>query len=168
MLKRSLVIVGVAVLSLTLIFSCGKPEEPAKAQKPSAEEKAAAEKKAAEEKKAAVQKKAEEEKKAAEAKKAAAEKAAKEKKAVEEKKATTHKKDAKKKKPVNLSDLKGMRASSLDAEMKARGFVNKGGFQRAGAAYSTWWNATTEQCVFVTTKQGRVHDVRATYEGDCR
>jgi hypothetical protein len=69
---------------------------------------------------------------------------------------------------VNLSDLVGMRASSLDAEMNARGFVSKGGFQRANAAYSTWWNASTEQCVFVTTKQGRVHEVKATSEADCR
>lgn len=134
----------------------------------------AEQKKASEEKKAAEEKKAVEEKKAAEAKKAAAEKAAAEKKAtedkraLEEKKASTQKKAAEKKKPVNLNDLVGMKASSLDSEMKARGFVSKGGFQRAGAAYSTWWNASTEQCVFVTTKEGRVHEVKPTYEGDCR
>jgi hypothetical protein len=61
-----------------------------------------------------------------------------------------------------------MRVRNLDSEMKARGFVNKGGFKQSDAAYSTWWNASTEQCVFVTTKQGRIHDVRPTYEGDCR
>ena len=36
-MKRSVVIVGLAVLLLTLIMACGKPEEPAEAPKPATE-----------------------------------------------------------------------------------------------------------------------------------
>ncbi|MEJ2068939.1 MAG: hypothetical protein P8X65_08335 [Syntrophobacterales bacterium] len=52
-MKRSLVIVGLVLLSLTLIMACGKPEEPAKAQKSAAKQQAADEKKSAEEPKPA-------------------------------------------------------------------------------------------------------------------
>lgn len=44
-MKRSLLFVGLALVSLTLVLACGKMEEPAKPQKPTAEQKAAAEQK---------------------------------------------------------------------------------------------------------------------------
>jgi hypothetical protein len=37
-MKRVLLIIGLALLSLSLIMACGKPEEPAKAQKPAAKQ----------------------------------------------------------------------------------------------------------------------------------
>jgi hypothetical protein len=39
---RSILIVGIAVVSLDLVLACGKREEPAKTQKPAAEQKAKA------------------------------------------------------------------------------------------------------------------------------
>jgi putative lipoprotein len=43
-MKRSILIVGLGVLSLILVFGCGKQEEPAKTQKPGAGQKASVEK----------------------------------------------------------------------------------------------------------------------------
>ena len=57
-MKRAVVIVGLALLSLTLIMACGKPEEPAQAQKPAAKQQPMAEKKPAEEPKLATDQKA--------------------------------------------------------------------------------------------------------------
>ena len=57
-MKRSLIMIGLASLSLILILGCGKPEEPANAQKSAAKQSAAAEKKSAEEAKPAAEQKA--------------------------------------------------------------------------------------------------------------
>jgi len=57
-MKRSSLIAGLGLFSLTLIFACGKPEEPAKAQKPAATQQQAAEKKPAAESKPAAEPKA--------------------------------------------------------------------------------------------------------------
>ena len=69
---------------------------------------------------------------------------------------------------VNLSDLEGMRASSLDSTMRSRGFVNKGGYKQGGTSFTTWWNASTRQCVSVATEQGHVQKVKAIFEGNCQ
>jgi|ABSQ01.1.fsa_nt_gi hypothetical protein len=55
-MKRVLLIIGLALLSLSLIMACGKPEDPAKAQKPAAKQQAVAEKKPAAEQKTAAEK----------------------------------------------------------------------------------------------------------------
>jgi hypothetical protein len=61
-----------------------------------------------------------------------------------------------------------MRAGSLDEAMKSRGFINKGGYKHGDTSFTTWWNASTRQCVEVATKQGRVHKVKAVLEGKCQ
>ena len=68
---------------------------------------------------------------------------------------------------VNLSDLIGMRARNLDSEMRSRGFINKGGYKQGDTSFTTWWNASAKQCVEVETKQGRVHQVKGIFEGNC-
>jgi hypothetical protein len=68
----------------------------------------------------------------------------------------------------NFDNLVGMRASSLGAEMAGRGFENVGGYQAAGAAVSTWWNASSRECLSVETRQGRVAKVGAIAEGNCQ
>ena len=68
----------------------------------------------------------------------------------------------------NFDNLVGMRAGSLDAEMAGRGFENVGGYQAAGAAVSTWWNASSRECLSVETRQGRVSKVGAIAEGNCQ
>ena len=57
-MKHTLSLVGLALLSVTLILGCGQPEEPAKAQKPAAQPQKAAEKKPAAESKPAAEPKA--------------------------------------------------------------------------------------------------------------
>jgi len=69
---------------------------------------------------------------------------------------------------VNLNDLVGMRAGSLDTAMNSRGFTNKGGYKQGDTSFTTWWNASTNQCVSVATKQGRVHKIEAIFEGNCK
>jgi hypothetical protein len=70
--------------------------------------------------------------------------------------------------PSSSGDLVGMRAGSLDAEMAARGFKSVGGYQTADAAVSTWWNASSRECLSVETRQGRVAKAEAIAEGNCR
>ena len=60
-----------------------------------------------------------------------------------------------------------MRAGRLDAEMAGRGFQNIGGDQTAGAAVSTWWNASARERLSVETRQGHVAKVEALVEGNC-
>lgn len=66
------------------------------------------------------------------------------------------------------SSLVGMRASNLDAEMARRGFSNKGGYKDQDTSYTTWWNKSTRECVSVATRDGRVDNMRAVSEGNCR
>ena len=69
---------------------------------------------------------------------------------------------------VQLDDLVGMRAGSLDTAMGERGFRNTGGYQRGGAAYATWYNAGKHQCVEVETRDGRVAAIKSIVEGNCQ
>ena len=69
---------------------------------------------------------------------------------------------------VSLDDLAGMKASNLDSTMESRGFTNKGGYKQHGTSYTTWWNASTEQCVSVATHQGEVKKVEAIFKGNCQ
>jgi hypothetical protein len=55
----------------------------------------------------------------------------------------------------------------MDDAMRQRGFVNKGGYQSAGAAHSTWWNAVSRQCEHIVVSDGRVQSISAIYEGNC-
>ena len=70
--------------------------------------------------------------------------------------------------PSSSGDLVGMRAGSLDAEMAGRGFKNVGGYQTADAAVSTWWNASSRECLSVETRQGRVAKAEAIAESNCQ
>ena len=69
---------------------------------------------------------------------------------------------------INLDDMVGMKAAYLDSDMESRGFRNVGGYQSEGAAFTTWWNASTKQCVSVATRQGRVDKIESIFEGNCQ
>jgi hypothetical protein len=69
---------------------------------------------------------------------------------------------------VNVDDLIGTRAGSLDSTMESRGFVNKGGYKKGDASYTTWWNASTSQCYSVATNHGKVDRVLGIADGNCR
>jgi hypothetical protein len=68
---------------------------------------------------------------------------------------------------VPLNDLVGARASSVDGEMQRRGFVNKGGYQSGGQAFTTWWNGSTRQCMQAVVYDGRVQSINPIFEGNC-
>jgi hypothetical protein len=68
---------------------------------------------------------------------------------------------------VSVNDLVGARGSSADGELRARGFVDKGGYQQSGRAYSMWWNARTRQCLNMTVRDGRVEHFESIVEGNC-
>jgi hypothetical protein len=68
---------------------------------------------------------------------------------------------------VNVNDLVGARGSSADGQLRSRGFVDKGGYQQSGRAYSMWWNANTRQCLNMTVRDGRVERFESIVEGNC-
>jgi hypothetical protein len=68
---------------------------------------------------------------------------------------------------VNLDDLEGMKARELDSTMSSRGFTQKGGYKQHHTSFTTWWNASTNQCVSVATQEGRVDKVESISEGNC-
>lgn len=68
---------------------------------------------------------------------------------------------------VNVNDLIGARGSSADEAMRSRGFVGKGGYQQSGRAISTWWNASTRQCLNMAVRDGRVESLSPIAENSC-
>jgi len=68
---------------------------------------------------------------------------------------------------VSMNDLVGARGSSMDGEMQRRGFVNKGGYQSGGQAFTMWWNGSTRQCLQAVTSGGRVQSINPIVEGNC-
>ena len=74
--------------------------------------------------------------------------------------------------PARLSNdvaaLEGMRASNLDSEMNRLGFTNVGGYKTDDASITTWWNPRGEQCVNVTTRDGRVASTESIFKGNCQ
>lgn len=69
---------------------------------------------------------------------------------------------------VNLQDLNGARASSADGEMRSRGFTGRGGYKDGEHSMTTWWNASTRQCVSMAVQDGRVAHLSAIPESNCR
>lgn len=68
---------------------------------------------------------------------------------------------------VNVQDLVGARASSADSELRARGFVDKGGYKSDNRAFTKWWSSGTRQCLEAVVGDGRVERLNAIYEGNC-
>ena len=64
--------------------------------------------------------------------------------------------------------LKGMRARNLDSGMNRLGFTNVGGYKTDDASITTWWNPRGEQCVNVTTRDGRVASTESIFKGNCQ
>lgn len=69
---------------------------------------------------------------------------------------------------VNLDDMLGMKARNLDSTMESRGFANAGGYKTGDASITTWWNASTRQCVNVETRQGRVDAMNEVDGSECK
>lgn len=69
---------------------------------------------------------------------------------------------------VNLSDLRGIRASSGESELKNRGFRNVDGYKSGGSSFTIWWNGQTRQCVSVSTYDGKYNWIGDTRNDNCR
>lgn len=69
---------------------------------------------------------------------------------------------------VNVSDLVGARGSSGEQEMKRRGFENIDGRKGWRRSYTTWFNDRSNQCVQITTADGRYQQVREVSANECR
>jgi hypothetical protein len=76
--------------------------------------------------------------------------------------------EANDRRPVNLSDLKGMRASSGEEELTNRGFVNVDGYKSGGSSYTIWWNGRTRQCVSVSTYNGKYNWIGNARNAKCK
>lgn len=65
--------------------------------------------------------------------------------------------------PRDVSDLVGMRGSSVDGELEQRGysFIKKVGIAQF------WWNRDTKSCISVAFDDGKVSDIQGTAAGDC-
>lgn len=68
---------------------------------------------------------------------------------------------------VNVQDLVGARGSSVDDELRRRGFVNKGSYTQGERAISMWWNGSTRQCLSMTVRDGRAQRLESIVEGNC-
>jgi hypothetical protein len=69
---------------------------------------------------------------------------------------------------VNLIDLNGVRGSSAEDELRARGFASRGGYKEGNRSINTWWNGNTRQCVNVAVQDGRVANVSPIPDSNCR
>jgi hypothetical protein len=69
---------------------------------------------------------------------------------------------------VNLSDLKGMRASTGEQELANRGFRNVDGYKSGGASFTIWFNGSTRQCVSISTYDGKYNWIGETQNSNCR
>ena len=67
-----------------------------------------------------------------------------------------------------VRSLEGMRARNLDSEMNRLGFRNVGGYKTDDASITTWWNPNGDQCVNVTTRDGRVAATESIFAGNCK
>jgi hypothetical protein len=68
---------------------------------------------------------------------------------------------------VNVNDLVGARAAGADSDLRARGFVDKGGYKQGERAFSKWWNGGTRQCLNMVVRDGRVERLESIVEGNC-
>lgn len=67
-----------------------------------------------------------------------------------------------------FADLVGARAAGAETNLRSRGFTDRDAQQRDGRSVVTWWNAQTQQCLHVSTEDGRVATVRSVGAENCR
>lgn len=61
-----------------------------------------------------------------------------------------------------------MCACGLDSEANRLGLRNVGGASTEDALITTWWNPNGDQCVNVTTRDGRVAATEPIFAGNCK
>jgi len=67
-----------------------------------------------------------------------------------------------------LRDLVGMRGSTAETQMEARGYTAVGGNTEGNAKVTYWWRADDGTCVAVTTADGRYQAIVPTTAADCQ
>ncbi|WP_374274950.1 hypothetical protein [Brevundimonas sp.] len=70
--------------------------------------------------------------------------------------------------PSDVRDLVGVRASSGEAELVRRGYVNAGGQPGDDRVWTYWWNQGRGVCLSVVTMNGRYDSIIMTPSPDCR
>ncbi|MCB2051876.1 MAG: hypothetical protein KDE63_10645, partial [Novosphingobium sp.] len=70
--------------------------------------------------------------------------------------------------PAELSDLEGMRASSGESVLQARGYRSAGGKTQGGQKWTYWYNKNASNpCVGIVTRNGRFDTVQGFEKSEC-
>ncbi|BEV00229.1 hypothetical protein [Novosphingobium olei] len=70
--------------------------------------------------------------------------------------------------PGSVRDLVGARAAGGEQEMTRRGFKEVHTSTSGSRKYGTWWNENTNECIVVTTYDGRYEALAVTNHEDCK
>lgn len=65
--------------------------------------------------------------------------------------------------PRDLSDLIGIRASSLDDSMGGRGYT----YVKSDGLTQYWWNSSSKACVWAVTDNGIISSIQSSSASDC-
>ncbi|MGP1283328.1 MAG: hypothetical protein ACTS1X_10165 [Parasphingopyxis sp.] len=66
-----------------------------------------------------------------------------------------------------VQDLVGARGSSGESQLQARGFVHVDTHPGGDRNYSYWWNQASDNCIRVTTYDGRYASIDSASDSDC-
>lgn len=66
-----------------------------------------------------------------------------------------------------LQDLVGARAGQAEGTLSARGWAYVTGSKTDSEAHGFWWNASSKDCVKITTRDGRYAAIDGAKAGDC-
>jgi hypothetical protein len=70
---------------------------------------------------------------------------------------------------VNVNDLYGAQRGYAESELSRRGFAMIDSNRTDGAGrYTTWWRATSRQCLIVNTRDQQVHSIETARPRTCR
>jgi hypothetical protein len=68
---------------------------------------------------------------------------------------------------VSVDDLVGARAAGAESDLRARGFIDAGGYKQGDKSFVTWWNPRTRQCVQTKTRNGRIKAIEPINAENC-
>lgn len=68
---------------------------------------------------------------------------------------------------TQISDLEGMRGSSIESEMQERGFSHHHTAPYGQGVYSYWWKASDKTCARIFTYDGKVNTTKLVSGADC-
>ena len=66
-----------------------------------------------------------------------------------------------------LQDLVGAKAGGAESDLRSRGWVITDGHKGSSSSYTYWWNGSRNDCVMVTTRDGRYASIADVPNIDC-